>query len=309
MALTTITVTNPLVKTYHKTSYPAISPLRPELSQAGKTVLIAGGSTGIGYAIARAFVQAKAARVIILGRRADVTKQSAAKLAAEVSTGSSSTTTTVTGLQCDIVDLADAEKLWDGFKKDGVFIDVLVLNAATVGPPGKLVGDGGIAETWRAFEVNVRTLLDFASRFEKQEGDRLRHLINISTSAIHNFNTDAKVLPHYGLTKNAGTLAMQLYARQVDPSRMHIVSVHPGGVFTEMAENNGVPRSLYDWDDPSLPGNFSVWTTSEEASFLHGRFVACHWDVDELINDGVKQQIEADYHYLTIGLLGVVGDQ
>ncbi|OIW29291.1 NAD(P)-binding protein [Coniochaeta ligniaria NRRL 30616] len=304
MGLTTITLKSPFIKTYHKTSYPAISPLRPELSQVGKTVLIAGGSTGIGYAIAQGFVQAKASRVIILGRRQDVVEASAAKLAAE----SADKKTSVVGLQCDIVDLSDSQKLWAGFKEDDIFIDVLVMNAAVVGGVSKLM-EGGVEKTWRAFEVNVRTLLDFAWRFEQQEGDRLKHLINISTSGIHNFNTDSKPIPLYGLTKNAGTLAMQQYARQVDPSKLRIISIQPGGVLTEMARSNGMDESVYDWDHETLPGHFSVWATSGEAKFLHGRFVPVHWDVDELKGSAMRQAIDEDYHFLTVGVIGVIGDK
>lgn len=35
----------------------------------------------------------------------------------------------------------------------------------------------------------------------------------------------------------------------------------------------------------ALPGNFAVWAASPEASWLHGRFVWAHWDVDELRAD------------------------
>lgn len=44
-------------KTIHKTTYPTIDPARPELSQAGRTVVITGGSAGIGFAIAQGFAQ------------------------------------------------------------------------------------------------------------------------------------------------------------------------------------------------------------------------------------------------------------
>jgi len=162
------TLKTPSVKTLHHAEYPAISPLRPELSKAGKTVLIAGGSTGIGFAIARAFVRAKAARVILLGRREAVVKESAAKLAAEVGDKTTSTTTTIIPLVCDVVDLAESAKLWDSLKKDGIFVDVLVLNAATFGEP-KPILEAGLASVWGAFEVNVRMPLDFAERFHKQQ--------------------------------------------------------------------------------------------------------------------------------------------
>lgn len=32
-----------------------------------------------------------------------------------------------------------------------------------------------------------------------------------------------------------------------------------------------------------LPAHFAVWLTSSEASFLKGKFVWAHWDVEELI--------------------------
>ena len=45
----------PYTKTFHSKSYPAISPTRPELSTAGKVVLITGGGSGIGPSITNAF--------------------------------------------------------------------------------------------------------------------------------------------------------------------------------------------------------------------------------------------------------------
>src|SRR4051812_3096366 len=67
-------------KITHHSPYPTISPTRPELSQAGKTVFITGGGTGVGFAIAKGFILASAATVIINGRRADVLEAAGAKL-------------------------------------------------------------------------------------------------------------------------------------------------------------------------------------------------------------------------------------
>jgi NAD(P)-dependent dehydrogenase (short-subunit alcohol dehydrogenase family) len=38
--------------------------------------------------------------------------------------------------------------------------------------------------------------------------------------------------PSYTLTKNSGTLLMQLIARDVDPAKMQVISFHPGNIFT-----------------------------------------------------------------------------
>ncbi|KAK8203603.1 hypothetical protein M8818_005253 [Zalaria obscura] len=69
-------------QTYHHAPYAAISPSRPELSAAGKVVVVTGGGTGIGRSIAVSFAQAGADTVAILGRREDRLKSSVAEISA-----------------------------------------------------------------------------------------------------------------------------------------------------------------------------------------------------------------------------------
>jgi hypothetical protein len=132
-------------------------------------------------------------------------------------------------------------------------------------------------------------------------------VVNVSSSCIHNFDTESKLIPTYGLTKNSAALLLQQIANDTDPAEMQIVSFHPGGVWTEMAASTGMPADLYDWDDENLAGQFAVWAASEEAKFLHGHFVGAHWDVDELKEKTAKKIAEAS-SYLKIGVLGLQGD-
>lgn len=153
-----------ITKAFHKEPYPSISPLRPELSQAGKNVLITGGGGGIGLHIAKAFLQASAAKVVVVGRRDDVIKQAAAQL------GKDFPQSQVMGLQCDIAKSADVERVWGVLKTQGVHIDVLVLNAAVA--PAKFgpileLGTKGVVDI---FGINMFGCLEMTEHFHKQEG-------------------------------------------------------------------------------------------------------------------------------------------
>lgn len=155
----------PSLKQYRRKPYEAISPSRPELSQAGKTVVVTGGNSGIGYSIARGFIQASAKHVIILGRRQDVVKSAAEKLSKEADGFGSPSV--VEGKVCDIASLESTETFWEDLQRNGVFVDVLVLNAATGGNAAPIL-KSGLRNVWAEYEANVRSTLDFTERFYKQ---------------------------------------------------------------------------------------------------------------------------------------------
>lgn len=160
-------MSHPALKINHSEPYAAISPSRPELSQEGRTVLVTGGNSGIGFAIARGFIRASAKHVIIVSRRADVVVAAAKQLAqVAVTLGSP---TTVTGIPCDISSLESVDSLWGRLKKQSIFVDVLVLNAASAGPAAPILQSGRDA-VWADFETNVRSPLDLTERFYRQTG-------------------------------------------------------------------------------------------------------------------------------------------
>lgn len=153
------------IKTVHTNTYPAISPSRPEVSQAGRTALITGGSAGIGLGIARSYAEASVSRLILTGRRRDVLDAAVTELAAEFPK------TEFLARVCDIASLKDTAALWSGLGADGIAVDVLVLNAGDMngGHPQPIVLYT-IESIWSQFEANVRGQLDFVQRFQAQEG-------------------------------------------------------------------------------------------------------------------------------------------
>lgn len=154
-------------KTSHKKPYPAISPERTELSQAGRTILVTGGGLGIGFAICRSFITAAASRIIIVGRRTSVIDDAITKLA-DI-TKSQGRDTIILGKQCDIADLDSSKALWDQLAEEGIIVDTLVLNAATQGGPGPIL-ERGTAKVWQDLAMNVQSTIYFTERFHKQPG-------------------------------------------------------------------------------------------------------------------------------------------
>lgn len=55
----------------------------------------------------------------------------------------------------------------------------------------------------------------------------------------------------------------------------------------------------------SLPSSVAIWAASDEAAFLHGRFIWSAWDVEELRSGPLRERIEQDENYLRIGVHGV----
>lgn len=296
-------------KKVHRTSYPSIDPGRPELSQAGRTVLITGGGTGIGLSIGKSFALAGAKRVIIVGRRANVLADAAKAI--EGVAKQAGKETEVIHQTLDVTDRAGNAALWSGLKDKGIVVDVLVLNAAKFSPMSPLL-DLGSDEVWSMFEANVHGPLMLSEAFVKQGGgDDQKVIINVASQAIHifeeSFNVLASRVAAYGLTKNSGALLVQQIATQSDPEKLQVINYHPGVVYAGGWEEAGVPNTLLPFDDVSLAGSEAVWLASPEARFLHGRFVWASWDVDELKSDEIRKTLADDIEFLKIGVHGLKG--
>ncbi|KAF5389034.1 hypothetical protein D9757_005013 [Collybiopsis confluens] len=299
--------------TYHRTSYPAISPSQPALSQAGRTILITGGGGGIGFEIARSFAKASASRVIIVGRRAAFLNEAVSNLQQEF--GAKGVTEFI-ARQGDIGDDASISSLWEYLHSQGIFVNVLVLNAAFFGPNGAETLLLDKDEIMQAFQVNVGGNFLMTTKFVHQTlrpsipaADHQLYLINVSTAQIHTYPTSGS-LNTYGTSKAAWMAMLGRIADQSKVDELQIISYHPGALYSEGASRY-VPKDLLNWDDMSLPADYAVWAASSEASWLHGRFVWAHWDVDELraaatdVTNEVGKQMKDEEGYLKIGVLGL----
>src|ERR1700730_10256710 len=111
----------------------------------GKVAVITGGNSGIGLATARRFVD-EGAYVFITGRRQSELDAAVILIGKDV-----------TGVQGDVSNLSDLDRLYDTVKQQKGRIDILFANAGVLG----LLPLGSITEDHfdKIFSVNVKGLL------------------------------------------------------------------------------------------------------------------------------------------------------
>lgn len=212
-------------KTWHDKPYPFISPTRPELSSAGKNVVITGGGTGIGKAIGIAFAQAGAKSVAIIGRRVDRLESAANAIKA---VGQSAQVLMETG---DVTKRESIEAALKNIVDKVGKIDIFASNAGMLPEEGTVYGYSE-AQLRNAFEVN------FIGSFNS-----LQAFPSLAAPGAKLFNTGSGIghwapLPEvpgvfcYAAVKLA-TLKMFDYFAAENPD-IHVVSFQPGIIGTEI---------------------------------------------------------------------------
>ena len=149
--------------TQHSSSYPAIDASLPELSQAGRTILITGASYGIGFAAMQGFARASASRIILLGRQ----QSNLTSACDHLHTHNPSFQGELIPYECDISDGACVAQVWEDLNQRAIAVDVMVLNAGDAGEEGCL-DTLPLQQIWKTFEVNIRSNLDMVQRFVQQ---------------------------------------------------------------------------------------------------------------------------------------------
>jgi NAD(P)-dependent dehydrogenase (short-subunit alcohol dehydrogenase family) len=222
------------VHTFRRSPYPAISPTQPHLSQAGKTILITGGATGIGLDISTSFAAAGASHIIIIGRRSD--KLAAAKASLE----STYASTKIHPFAASITDPGAVSSIFEETRRSIGEIDVLVLCAAFSAPRTSIVTLSA-SDLEESFKVNVLGNLALVRNFLSvpPTAETPKTIIDISSSATH-----LPVALHAAYSASKAALTMLVRAvgaenAEGDGGPLRVHSLHPGAVFTEMQETAG----------------------------------------------------------------------
>ena len=273
-------------KTIHRTSYPSIDPKNENNSASGRVVIVTGGGIGVGKGIAKAFVEAGAKAVAILGRREHILDEAKTELEKAGSTK-------ILIFKADVLDESALNAAFEATEKEAGDIDIVVANAGYLSTPA-LATATDVADWWKSYEINIKGTLLTWRAFMKYKGSNSPTFISVNTAAAH-----VSAFPTFSSYQSSKIGEAQLIcALQTEDPDVRVVSMHPGTIATDMNVKSNLPLSQ---DDMSLPAGFAVWLASPAGSWVGGRFFWSHWDVDELVK--MKDEIIAN-NELTISLSG-----
>ena len=261
-------------RTMYHDVYPAIDPTKPELSLVGKVAVVTGASRGIGArGFAPAFPKAGVKGLVLLARN----REQLEAVAAQIRNISSKTE-----VMCVSVNISDAKEVERAFRKIKEAFghaDILVNNVGI--NAGK--HDGPIEtqdpETWWSnFEVNGKGTFLVTRSFIRllPSPDTPATLINVTSAGAWSV-----------VASSSGYCISKLLTLQQIPfvaeehQNITAIALHPGMLATDM-HDKAFQEQFY-LDTPELVGGVAVWLSHEHAKFLSGRFIACKWNVDELL--------------------------
>ena len=189
-----------------------------------KTVVVTGGTRGIGYGLAREFLK-RGHRVVLCGRTGDSAQAAAAKLSEHGE---------VLGQGCDVSDHASVQALWDAAAKCFGGVDIWINNAGISNrrinvsdlPPEELaeVVDTNLLGSFNGCRVAINGMR------EQSSGGAVYLFEGFGSNGM----TSAGFTP-YGATKRAITYMVRSLAKELRGSNVIVGALSPGIVMTDMA--------------------------------------------------------------------------
>ena len=236
---------------------------------SGKTVLVTGGSRGIGAAIVRAV--AAAGGTVLLHYSAS--KGAAEEIQKEIGAAKCLL------LKADLGQVNAAADLWQAATKVAPHIDVLVNNAGIFEPVTVEAETQAWRDAWhRVLQVNLHAPAELAKlaipHFRKHGGGRI---INIASRAAH--RGDAPDQWPYAASKGALVALTKTIARGFAKENVLAFAIAPGFTDTEMAytglDQAGIDRIVADiplgsMASPAECGALAAFLCSDQVRHLTG---------------------------------------
>lgn len=233
---------------YHHDPYPAISPLRPELSTAGKVVCVTGAAGGIGSAMAKAFVQSGTQDLVLL----DLNEAGLQKVKSALEAQAPGPIK----IYPVVVDITDTPAVYAAFNSVettvGRKLDILVNNAGfqNVNRP---VLEIDMSEWFKCFEINVKGSFNVAVEFLRHANLDSAIIVNVSSVLAHYGVRRGYATGHSGYSASKTAITKALDILQEELPTVRIINIHPGMVPTAMAAKIGNTANSLD------SGTYYLW--------------------------------------------------
>jgi NAD(P)-dependent dehydrogenase (short-subunit alcohol dehydrogenase family) len=195
----------------------------------GKTAVITGGSSGIGLATAEQFV-AEGAYVYITGRRQKELDAAVAQIGGNV-----------TGVQGDVANLENLDRLYAQIAREKGHIDILFANAG-IASQNALMGQITELQFDLTFGINVRGLLFSVQKALPLMPDGASIIMNGSAASIKGLPTQTV----YSATKAAVRSFARTWTSELRERKIRVNTVSPGYTDTPIFETVGWPKEQVD---------------------------------------------------------------
>jgi len=180
----------------------------------GKVALVTGGNSGIGLATAKEFVN-EGAFVFITGRRESELAAAVKEIGRHV-----------TGVQGDVSNLGDLDRLFEQIKREKGTLDIVFANAgvARYAPLGEITEDFYDS----IFNVNVKGLLFTVQKALPLMPDGASVILNASIVASKGFSANSV----YSATKAAVRSFARTWTTDLKARHIRVNAVSPGAIDT-----------------------------------------------------------------------------
>src|SRR5580698_1058001 len=226
----------------------------------GKVAVITGGSTGIGFAAAKLFVD-EGAYVFITGRRRKELDEAVRAIGSNV-----------TGVQGDVSKLADLDRLYETVEAEGRRIDVVFANAGF----GEFAALGSITEEHfdKLFNINVKGTLFTVQKALPLLNDGGSIIVTGSVGSVK--GTPAFWV--YGATKAAVRNFVRAWSLELKDRRIRSNVLSPGPTATPLVDQQppeAIARMVSSipmgrMGNPDEIAKAALFLASDESSFVTG---------------------------------------